>query len=100
VPGSLETDELFLDCPAAATPELNMWEPQTAQFSAEAEMAKHNVRMTVDMHPLSAFATAFTLWQIQIPLKTVNCSSGCCFPDESLCVMETKQTGRNLEVFC
>jgi len=100
VPGSLEADELFLDCPAAAAPELNMWEPQTAQISAEAEMAKRNVRMTVDVHPLSAFATAFTIWQIQIPLKTVNCSSGCGFPNMSLCVMEAKQTGRNLEVFC
>jgi len=99
VPGSLEADELFLDCPAVAAPELNMWEPQTAQISTEAEMAKRNVRMTVDMHPFSAFATALTLWQIQFSLKTVNCSSGCCFPDESLCVMKAKQTRRNLEVF-
>ena len=33
VAGSLETDELFLDCPAVAAPELNMWEPQTAQIN-------------------------------------------------------------------
>jgi hypothetical protein len=62
-------------------------------------MAKRNVRMTVDVHPFSAFAVAFTLWQIQISLKTVNCSSGCCFPNKSLCVMEAKQTGRDLEEF-
>jgi hypothetical protein len=88
VTGSLETDELFLDCPAVAAPELNMWEPQTAQIFAEAEMAKRNVRMTVDVHPFSALATAFTFWQFQFSLKAVHCSSRCCFPDKGFSVVK------------
>jgi hypothetical protein len=97
---SLETDELFLDCPTATASKLNMWKPQTAQISAEAKMAKRNVRMAIDMHPLSAFATAFTFWQIQISLKAVHRSSGCCFPNKGFRVVKPIQTARNVEKFC
>jgi hypothetical protein len=96
---SLETDELFLDCPTATASKLNMWKPQTAQISAEAKMAKRNVRMAIDMHPLSAFTPAFTFRQVKISLKAVNCSSGYCFSDDGFRVMEAKQTGRDLEEF-
>jgi hypothetical protein len=56
---SLETDELLFDCSAAGTPKLDMRESQATQITAEAEMPERNFRMIVDMHPLSAFTTAF-----------------------------------------
>ena len=98
--GRFEADELFFDGSATGTTQLHMGKPQTAQFIPEAEMPERHVRMTVYMHPLSAFTPAFAFRQVKISLKAVNCSSGCCFPDDGLRIMEAKQTGRNLEEFC
>jgi hypothetical protein len=95
-----EADELFFDSSAATAPKLNMGKSQTTEIIPKAEMPECDVRMTVDMHPLSAFTPAFTFRQVKISLKAVNCSSGRCFPDDGLRIMEAKQTGRNLEKFC
>ena len=73
--GSLKTDELFLDRSAATAPELNMRKPQATQITAEAKMTERDVRMTVDMHPLSTLATAFAFRQIQFSLKAINRSA-------------------------
>ena len=97
--GRLEADELFFDSSAATAPKLNMGKSQTTEIIPKAEMPERNVRMTVDMHPLSASTPAFAFRQVKISLEAVNVPSGCCFPDDGFCVMEAKQTGRDLEEF-
>jgi len=96
----LEADELFLDRPAVAAPELNMRKPQAAQITAEAEMPKCNVRMAVDMHPFPTFASTFAFRQIQFSLKAENRSAGGRLPNKGFCIVEPKQTARNVEEFC
>ena len=98
--GSLEADELFLDCSAVAAPKLNMRKSQATQFIAEAEMAERNIWMTVDMHPLATFAPALAFRHIQFSLKAVNRSAGHGFPNDGFSVMETIQTAWNVEEFC
>ena len=98
--GSLEADVLFLDCTAATAAELNMRKPQATQVTTETEMPERNVRMTVNVHPLSAFAPSLAFRKVKISLKAVNRSAGCCFTDGGFSVMEAIQTGRNLEKFC
>jgi len=99
VVGCLEADKLFLDGSAATAPKLYMGKLQATEIAPEAEMAKRDVRMAVDMHPLPAFTPPFTFRQVKISLKAVNRSSGYCFPDNGVSIMEAIQTGWNLEKF-
>ena len=72
---SLKGDKLALCSSTPGTTELVVREQQSAQVSANAEMTDVDVRMRVDMHPMSTSAEPFFLRNVEDSAMTIDSSS-------------------------